>query len=133
MNAFSKLARTEARLFLRTPMAVTWTALLPVLALIALGSILAIREDTPTLHGISYLDAYLPILMGFSLCMSAVNLLPPTLALYREKGHPAAVVDHAGSAVLVARRAGLHLRRRRHGSVGAAARRRGRVRRPGRR
>jgi ABC-2 type transport system permease protein len=84
--AFRKLARSEASLFLRTPVAVTWTALLPVVALIALGSVPAIREDSASLHGISYLDAYLPILMAFSLCMSAVNLLPPTLALYREKG-----------------------------------------------
>jgi ABC-2 type transport system permease protein len=83
---YRRLARTEAVLFLRTPVAVTWTALLPVIALIALASVPALRKDDATLHGLSYLQAYLPILMGFSLCMSAVNLLPPNLALYREKG-----------------------------------------------
>ena len=41
-----------------------------------LGSIPGIRRPTDALHGISYLDAYLPILMAFSLCMSTINVLP---------------------------------------------------------
>ena len=86
LNGYRALARTEAVLFARSPMAVTWTALLPVVALIALGTIPQIKEPSSALHGISYLDAYLPILMAFSLCMSMVNLLPPTLAQYRETG-----------------------------------------------
>jgi ABC-2 type transport system permease protein len=81
-----QLVRTEGRLFLRSGGAVLWTALLPVVALVALGSVAEIRKPVTVLHGISYLDAYLPILMIFSLCMSTVNLLPPTLAQYRERG-----------------------------------------------
>jgi len=85
-TAFRRLLRTEALLFARTPMAVTWSALLPVIAFIVLGCIPGLRESSKDLNGDSYLAAYLPILMAFSLVMSAVNLLPPTLALYREKG-----------------------------------------------
>jgi ABC-2 type transport system permease protein len=84
--AFGRLLRTEALLFARTPMAVTWAALLPVIAFIVLGCIPGLRESSKDLDGDSYLSAYLPILMAFSLVMSAVNLLPPTLAMYREKG-----------------------------------------------
>jgi ABC-2 type transport system permease protein len=84
--AFRRLLRTEALLFARTPMAVTWAALLPVIAFVALGCIPAVRQPNKDLNGDSYLGAYLPILMAFSLVMSAINLLPPTLALYREKG-----------------------------------------------
>ena len=85
-SAFGRLLRTEALLFARTPMAVTWSALLPVLAFVVLGFVPGLREASADLGGDSYLAAYLPILMAFSLVMSAVNLLPPTLALYREKG-----------------------------------------------
>jgi ABC-2 type transport system permease protein len=75
----------EAVIFLRSPAAVVWTALIPIVALIVLGCVPATRH-AKTLHGVSYLDAYLPILMVFTLCMSAVNALPPVLATYREKG-----------------------------------------------
>jgi ABC-2 type transport system permease protein len=85
-HAFARLAKTEVRLFLRAPVAVIWAALVPVAALIGLSFIPGIKDKQTLLHGISYLDAYLPILMAFSLCMSAVNLLPPSLAAYREKG-----------------------------------------------
>jgi ABC-2 type transport system permease protein len=86
MSSFLPLLRSEARLFARSPVSVLWTALLPIAALVVLATIPGIRADSKDLHGISYLDAYLPILMMFSLCMAAVNLLPPTLALYRERG-----------------------------------------------
>jgi ABC-2 type transport system permease protein len=85
-SGFGRLARAEIVLFARSAGSVLWTALAPVAALIVLGSVPAIRQPTKVLHGISYLDAYLPILMMFSLCMSTVNILPPTLATYREKG-----------------------------------------------
>jgi ABC-2 type transport system permease protein len=85
-TASARLARTEMTLFARSSAAVAWTALAPLIALIALGSIPAIGEPSKSLHGSSYLDAYLPILMIFSLCMSTINILPPTLAGYREKG-----------------------------------------------
>jgi len=85
-HPFWGLTRTEATLFLRSPGSVVWTAFAPVVALIVLGSIPATRHATKALGGSSYLDAYLPILMIFSLCMSAVNLQPPVLATYREKG-----------------------------------------------
>jgi ABC-2 type transport system permease protein len=84
--AFGRLLRSEARLFARTPMAVLWGAILPVVALIGLGLIPDVRTPAAGLHGQSYFAAYLPILMAFALCMWAVNLMPPTLALYRETG-----------------------------------------------
>jgi ABC-2 type transport system permease protein len=85
-TATGQLARTEVTLVARSAGAVVWTALAPVVALIVLGSIPAVGNPSKSLHGLSYLDAYLPILMIFSLCMSTINILPPTLAGYREKG-----------------------------------------------
>jgi len=86
MNATSALLRSEARLYARTGAAVVWVAAIPLLALVVLGTIPGIRRPATSLHGISYLDAYLPILMAFSLCMSTINILPPVLAQYRERG-----------------------------------------------
>lgn len=86
MTTFAPLLRTEALLFGRTAAAVVWTAAAPVVALVVIGQFHGVREPSRQLGGISYLDAYLPILMIFSLCMATVNLLPPTLASYREKG-----------------------------------------------
>jgi ABC-2 type transport system permease protein len=83
---FLPLLRAEGRLFLRSAGSVLWTALIPLVALIVVGAIPAARQPAKALHGMSYLDAYLPILMMFALCMAAVNLLPPNLALYREQG-----------------------------------------------
>jgi ABC-2 type transport system permease protein len=86
MSAFLPLLRSEARLLARSAGSMLWTALVPIAALVVIALIPAVRARSAELGGISYLDAYLPILMIFSLCMSTVNLLPPTLALYRERG-----------------------------------------------
>jgi ABC-2 type transport system permease protein len=83
---YQRLLWSELLLFARSAGAVLWTALAPLVALVIVGNIAALRRPSQNLHGISYLTAYLPILMMFSLCMSTVNLLPPTLAYYREKG-----------------------------------------------
>lgn len=83
---FWKLARTEAILLLRTPAAVVWTAVLPIAAIIILAVLPATTRPAKALHGISYLDAYLPIVMMFCLVLAAINLLPAVLATYREKG-----------------------------------------------
>ncbi len=83
---FGPLLRVEATLFLRSAGSVVWSALLPLIALVVVGAIPASRKPSADLHGISYLAAYLPILMMFALCMAAVNLLPPSLAAYREQG-----------------------------------------------
>lgn len=85
-RVFPELLRSELLLFARSAGAVLWSAFLPVLALVVVGNIAALRKPSADLHGISYLAAYLPILMIFSLCMSTVNLMPPTLSGYREKG-----------------------------------------------
>lgn len=85
-SPFVQLARTETRLFLRSPGSVLWTVLLPLLALVIMGSFRSVRGPSKQLHGISYLDAYLPILMIFVLCIVAVTLLPSVLGTYREQG-----------------------------------------------
>jgi ABC-2 type transport system permease protein len=84
--AFGRLLRTEAVLFLRTPAAVLFTAAGPLVAFVVLALFPGTHHPQQALGGISWLAAYLPILMAFSIVMAAVNLLPPAMATYREKG-----------------------------------------------
>lgn len=83
---FWKLARIEALLLLRMPGALIWMALLPVAAVVVLGVVPGTSRPAKSLDGTSYLDAYLPILMMFTLLMSGINLLATVLSSYREKG-----------------------------------------------
>lgn len=83
---FWTMARTEAVLLTRNPGAVLFIALLPVAAIVVLGVVPGTRHPDKGLGGISYLDAYLPILMMFALLQSGVIMLSSALASYRDKG-----------------------------------------------
>ncbi|HWK93657.1 MAG TPA: ABC transporter permease [Luteimicrobium sp.] len=85
-RVFGHLLRSEAVLAWRSGAAVFWSAFLPVAGLVVIGSIPGNRTPQDGLGGRSVLDTYLPILMMFSLTISVVTLMPPTLAIYREKG-----------------------------------------------
>jgi ABC-2 type transport system permease protein len=82
--AWSRLARTETRLFLREPMALFWGLVFPLVLLIVMG----VASDGPKkdLGGLRLVDVYTPILIGFVIAVLAVNAVPPVLAGYRERG-----------------------------------------------
>ncbi|HLH99994.1 MAG TPA: ABC transporter permease [Acidimicrobiales bacterium] len=85
-HPFWKLARIEAVLLGRTPQAVIWMAVLPIAAIIVLSSLHGTTVPNQAFGGLSALDVYLPIIMVFSLVMSAIVSLPGVLTTYREKG-----------------------------------------------
>jgi hypothetical protein len=66
--------------------AVFWAIGFPVAGLIVLGLIPAADKPVAGLGGISVLQTYLPIIITFTLVMTAVNFLPTTLVSYRERG-----------------------------------------------
>jgi ABC-2 type transport system permease protein len=85
--ALRKLTVIEFRLFLRDRIGPIWAIAFPVVLLVIFGSIPGFKHPvSPSLPGVSILDAYLPILIAFVLAMLALNVLPPVLAGYREKG-----------------------------------------------
>jgi ABC-2 type transport system permease protein len=85
--ALRKLTATEFRLFLRERIGPVWAIAFPLVLLIIFGSIPGFKKPvSSSLPGVSILDAYLPILIAFVLAMLALNVLPPVLAGYREKG-----------------------------------------------
>jgi ABC-2 type transport system permease protein len=80
------LAGTELKLFLREKSGPAFGVGLPLLLLIIFGNLPFYREHRADLGGRTLLDAYVPILVAFVLAMLALNVLPPVLAGYREKG-----------------------------------------------
>jgi ABC-2 type transport system permease protein len=86
-SALRRLTQSELRLFLRERIGIIWGIGFPVVLLIIFGAIPGFRSPvSPDLPGVSVLDAYVPILFAFVLAMLALNVVPPVLAGYREKG-----------------------------------------------
>ncbi|HET9972614.1 MAG TPA: ABC transporter permease [Streptosporangiaceae bacterium] len=84
--AFRRLAVTELKLFLREKAGVFWGVAFPLVLLIIFGSIPSFRKPAKELGGITYLTAYVPILIALVLALLAISTLPAVLASYREKG-----------------------------------------------
>jgi len=85
--ALRRLTVTELKLFGRERGGVIWGVGFPLLLLVIFGNIPGFRTPvSKSAHGVSILDAYVPILIAFVLAMFALNALPAALAGYREKG-----------------------------------------------
>jgi ABC-2 type transport system permease protein len=80
------LALTELKLFLREKSGPAFGVGLPVLLLVIFGNIPFYREPRADLGGLTLLETYVPILIAFVLAVLALNVIPPVLAGYREKG-----------------------------------------------
>jgi ABC-2 type transport system permease protein len=80
------LALTELKLFLREKSGPAFGVGLPLVLLIIFGNLPFYREHRADLGGRTLLDTYVPILVAFILAMLALNVLPPVLAGYRERG-----------------------------------------------
>ena len=83
---FTRLLATEAKLFAREPMALFWGLLFPVVLLVVLG-IATPKKPQASLGGVTFIVAYTPVVMVFTLAILALNALPAALASYREKGY----------------------------------------------
>ena len=80
MSAQTRIVASELRLYLREPAAVGATLGLPLLIMVSFGLLITPGDDSP-------LYTYFPgLAISFSLAILSLNLLPTTLANYREKG-----------------------------------------------
>ncbi|MFF3112247.1 ABC transporter permease [Kitasatospora sp. NPDC057904] len=86
VHAVRRMATVEARLFLRDPLTAFFSLAFPVLLLVVLGCIPALRRTSPDLHGMSTIQLYAPILAVFTLLLLGLNGLPSLLSAYRERG-----------------------------------------------
>ena len=87
LPVLSRITLTEARLFSRDPMSMVIPLLLPVVLLLAWGSVAGMREPAADLGGQRPLDVVIaPIAILVAVGTLGVSTLPVYLASYREKG-----------------------------------------------
>jgi ABC-2 type transport system permease protein len=84
MSAFTAIARTETRLFLREPLLVFWSLAFPVLLLTIFGFIPTFSEVDPG-SGIRIIDVYVPVMILLSMTFVAVTGVATNLGTYRER------------------------------------------------
>jgi len=86
VSALRRLTATEFTLFLRERVGPIWGIGFPMGLLIIFGSIPVFHRPIKELGGLTEMDLYVPILVGFVLAMLGLNALPLALAAYRERG-----------------------------------------------
>jgi ABC-2 type transport system permease protein len=86
MRIFTRLIRSELRLFLREPQLVFFVLVFPTVLIVILGSIPGFRKPSPDLAGLRVIDLYVPIAIALVLAMLALQVSPMVLAGYRERG-----------------------------------------------
>jgi len=85
-TAFRKLVQDEFLLTWRTPNRQAIGLGIPLLLLVILGSIPKLNQPDPALGGLSFIEVYIPTLIGFVIMVMGILGLPGPLATYREQG-----------------------------------------------
>lgn len=85
-SALRRLTIAEAKLFVRERYGIFWGVGFPLVLLIIFGNIPAFRQPSKNLGGLTYLEAYVPILIAFVIAILSINAMPAILAGYRERG-----------------------------------------------
>jgi ABC-2 type transport system permease protein len=80
----SALLKVEARLLLREPALLFWGICFPLVLLTVFG--LAGGGSDPDLDHLTLVQAYVPVLIGFTFTTLGVSALPAAVASYRERG-----------------------------------------------
>ncbi|MFC9977494.1 ABC transporter permease [Spirillospora sp. NPDC127200] len=86
MSASTAVLKAEFRLFTREPFSLFWIAVFPTVLLTILGLIPSFREADPGLGGNRVIDLYVPVNVLLAMIMAGIQVLPPVLAGYRERG-----------------------------------------------
>ena len=84
--AFGQVVRNEARLAWRNPSGMVVGIGVSLLLLVIFGSVPVFQQTSARLGGISAFQAYIPILIAFSIGVLALAYLPGPLVSYREQG-----------------------------------------------
>jgi ABC-2 type transport system permease protein len=85
-SALGRLTVTELKLFVRERVGPVWGIGFPLLLLVIFGGIHSFKKPQRDLGGATLLDVYVPVLVVFSIAITALSALPTVLAGYRENG-----------------------------------------------
>ena len=86
ITALRQLTTTELKLSMRDKVGPIWGLAFPAVLLIIFGSIPSFRKPMASLGGYTTLDAYVPILILFSIALLSLVPMPMALTGYRERG-----------------------------------------------
>jgi ABC-2 type transport system permease protein len=81
-----RLTVAETRLSVREKVGPIWGLAFPLLLLVILGNVQAMRKPEQANGGLTTFELYVPVLILFNVAMLALIALPNTLAGYRESG-----------------------------------------------
>jgi ABC-2 type transport system permease protein len=85
-SALGRLTLTEVTLLARERGRVIVTIVLPLVLLVILGSIPALKKPSATFGGHPFIDYYTLVMVVFSMAILALTAVPLVLAGYRERG-----------------------------------------------
>jgi ABC-2 type transport system permease protein len=87
MSATMQLAKTESRLFMRDPIALFFGLVFPGALLLALGYLFpGFDEPSADLDGLTYTEAFAPMMIVLGIATLGLVTLPPILGTYRQFG-----------------------------------------------
>jgi ABC-2 type transport system permease protein len=87
MSALSTLTRSQARIFLREPIAVGFGLVFPAVLLLVIGTVFpGATEANAAFGGRSLVDVYAPVTVVLGLATLAIAMLPAALGSDRERG-----------------------------------------------
>ncbi len=87
MSALAKLVWVELKLFVREPVTLVFTLILPLLILLVMGEVFGGYADPEGMYrGVSAMDYYTPVYIGVVLAAIGTIAIPVHIANYRERG-----------------------------------------------
>lgn len=86
MSTLYRMTVTEAKLFLREPMAMVFGLLFPTALLLGLGAIPVLREPSPEFDGQRFVEVFAPSALVLGIGVVALQHVPSVMANYRERG-----------------------------------------------
>jgi ABC-2 type transport system permease protein len=87
MKTLRKLIITEWKLFIREPVNLVFTLILPAMILITMGEVFGRSQDSSDFYrGVNAMDYYLPAYIGIVMAAIGLVSIPVHIAGYRERG-----------------------------------------------
>ena len=87
MNSLGKLVLIELKLFIREPVNLVFTLILPMMILITMGEVFGRSADVSSMYrGVNAMDYYIPAYIGVVMAAIGLVSIPVHIAGYRERG-----------------------------------------------
>jgi ABC-2 type transport system permease protein len=86
MRTLLKLTGVEVKLFIREPVTLVFTLVLPIIFLFVMGGVFGNTPNPKVYRGVGAMDYYMPSYFGLVMMAIGTVALPVHIAGYRERG-----------------------------------------------